>query len=176
MNDIKHLKQKHPKAVIIFPHTSAIDAYIMLLYKIRYKSLFKDMYFLTSNNRFKLDNMIDTNFGNTIDRSIELLDKIDNGWLFISPEGDCDPKPWKSGYYLIAKQLNIPIIVLGYDYNLGKLLISGIVENIDDIEKTQNQCIEYMNHICPMNPGRSFYKPDDKRKFNRFTIFSAFNF
>lgn len=132
------------KSIILFPHTSKWDIFNVLTYLIDYPSLHGRCWIVIRKSRinrwansvifFKYFHMIEaptleelkhrgTQDPETPHEVSGLIDKIanklkhqSNYLLFLSPEGDTDPKPWKSGYYTLAKKLQIPITVIGFDY------------------------------------------------------------
>ncbi len=52
-----------------------------------------------------------------VEKMVEEFEKRERFILALSPEGTRSPvKKWKSGFYFIAKRLNIPVVLLGLDY------------------------------------------------------------
>ncbi|WP_201327366.1 1-acyl-sn-glycerol-3-phosphate acyltransferase [Thermotomaculum hydrothermale] len=52
-----------------------------------------------------------------VEKMIKEFEKRDKFILALSPEGTRKPvKNWKSGFYFIAKTLNLPVVLLGLDY------------------------------------------------------------
>lgn len=51
-----------------------------------------------------------------IKQAVEKLKDEQQYWLLITPEGKRSKSPWRSGWYALAKELEIPIIVVGFDF------------------------------------------------------------
>jgi len=69
-------------------------------------------------------------YGNTgfVDRTIETVKNKEEFHVLMSPEGSRERSKWKSGYYWIAKELRVPIIVIGFDYGERKIKMPLIIE------------------------------------------------
>lgn len=53
---------------------------------------------------------------NTTRKTVEYLRENENKSLAISPEGRLIANEWRSGFYHIAKELKLPVIVCGVDF------------------------------------------------------------
>ncbi len=52
-----------------------------------------------------------------VEKMVKEFEKRDKFILALSPEGTRSPvKKWRSGFYFIAKRLNLPVVLLGLDY------------------------------------------------------------
>ena len=60
---------------------------------------------------------------NTVDIICSHMKANPSRSLFINPEGRLIAAPWKSGFYHIANNLKIPIVVAGVDYINHKLIL-----------------------------------------------------
>ncbi len=61
----------------------------------------------------------------------DICDKMKNKknyYILISPTGSVSKKSWRSGYYYIAKELEIPIAVVGIDYKKRNATFEKIVD------------------------------------------------
>jgi hypothetical protein len=48
---------------------------------------------------------------------------------------------WKTGFYVLAKQLDAKIIICGIDYDTNRVIIDSIIEPLDTFEETKELCI-----------------------------------
>lgn len=76
---------------------------------------------------------------------------MDSFNLLICPKGTILKKKWRTGYYHIAKELNVPILVGGMDYNLKKVVLFDI-EQHDSIENTERSVKLQLANIVPLYP------------------------
>jgi len=145
-----------PKFVAIgAPHTSNWDFFYMLMiawqskrkaYWIGKHTLFKPPFgfFMRFLGGIPVDRGAPQN---TVEQILLEMQKKDEFFLVITPEGTRDPVEfWKSGFYHIAREAGIPI-VLGYaDYQAKECGLGPLFYPTDDIEKD-------FQHI------REFYAP-----------------
>ncbi len=135
---IESLVTKIDKAVLIYPHTSIWDTVTMISYICSYRCMHNKfwpvirkakegswkqsfynllfpryMYMLSAPTLEEKEEYGSTGF---IDYAVEKLKHVDKYFILISPEGDTTRNKWKSGYYVLAKKLKIPIIVVGIDF------------------------------------------------------------
>lgn len=116
------------RAVIVFSHTSYMDFYLMVLYLLAYpnrlhriRTLIKPQPFsyaggiLTKLGAIPSTRLEDKN-GGAVDRIVKILGDLPEFLFLISPKGTIIKNNWRSGYYNIAKRLNIPLLVAGVDY------------------------------------------------------------
>ena len=92
---------------------------------------------------------------------IEYMRKNPNKILMVSPEGSLSPREWKSGFFYIARELNLPIHVGGVDFvnhklicNLEKSIIPGpndqFKEKLDELHEM------FINsEVHPLYPEKS---------------------
>ena len=131
--------------LVMAPHTSNWDFFIGNMgfwgvYKIRVKFLIKNSLFfpplswiLKWMGGIPVDRKRKTNLTQQLKT---LYDQSDELVLVVTPEGTRSYNPeWKKGFYYIAKEANVPII-LGYmDYPSKTGGIFHIFERTDDVEK-----------------------------------------
>lgn len=90
---------------------------------------------------------------NLVDQVVELFEKEEEFVMTIAPEGTRSYNPkWKTGFYRIALQANVPIQVVGFDFENRIVEYAEVIyptENMDsDIERIQ----AYYRRIKGKNP------------------------
>lgn len=129
--------------VVIFPHTSRFEAFIGC------------MGFWLSGNRENICFPVAKNYMETpilgsclayfgavkkVDKTgmvgiiTKYMKENPNRVLMISPEGSLSPKEWKSGFFYIAQNLSIPIVVGGVDFVNHRLIC-----NLDQSYKPEKE-------------------------------------
>jgi hypothetical protein len=168
------------KLIIIGSHTSIYDFLIGVLF---YYAIFHEKYstYIFMKNSFEIIcrpilmffdkkfKLISVNTSiknkgfdkNKYGLTSQVCDKLkneDNYVIFISPEGTrkCTEK-LKSGYWYIAKNLDIDILYLGIDYSLKTITLENYRKSYntweEEEEKFINSCIKYI----PLYPERCFW-------------------
>jgi len=115
------------KAVVIFPHTARIDMVTVYSYIMANPILKNKFWTVMRGKKGDYESIIrcfmnplyvsESRGHGTVQQIVDQLRKEDQYWLLIAPEGSRDPKPWKSGYFAIAKELEIPIVIFGFDFS-----------------------------------------------------------
>ena len=168
--DLEYMRS-HKKAIYVFSHSSYWDFCMLFLYGLAYPELVKDVYTLMKPQVFKYwcgDVLKWFNFipatkneskgESLVPKIIKKMKKKDRFYLLISPEGKCVKSPWKSGYFYIARDSKIPILVVGLNYEKRAIQIKKfhhLSEDIklDEIEKKLKQDI---SEIIPLHPNNSY--------------------
>lgn len=75
------------------------------------------------------------NFVSYVCDSIKYKDKYK---IVISPTGSTSKKQWRSGFFYIAKELNVSIIIAGVDYKNKTIVVSGKLNNLTNYEFCKN--------------------------------------
>lgn len=132
--------EKIPRAVIVFPHTSRWDTFTVYSYAFDYPELrgkfWIAMFDLPINRKFSIFfqgifNVLwvprDSKKGGFVQQVVNRLKDQKEFLLLISPEGACERKEWKSGYYHIARQLEVPIGVFGFDFAQHRIRTPAVV-------------------------------------------------
>ncbi|NDW11296.1 acyltransferase [Bacteroides sp. 214] len=133
-----------PKCVICAaPHTSNLDLFIGKLFygTIGYKTSFmmkKDWFFFPLGLFFKSAGGIPVDRSrktSLVDQMVKVFNSKEKFHLAITPEGTRKANPnWKKGFYHIAIKAQVPIVLIGIDYEkkiieAGKMIIpSGNIE------------------------------------------------
>ena len=68
----------------------------------------------------------------------------DECWLVMTPEGTrAKVRRWKSGFLRIAKQANVPIVLVGLDYPSKTITFGKVVYAGDDINQQLDEIVAY---------------------------------
>ena len=132
------------KAVIIgAPHTSNWDGYWALVYMVatglRVKFFIKKSLFwfplnilLRGLGGIPLDR---GKAGRAVDQAVALINDNEEIYLGLAPEGTRSLKPgWKSGFYRIAEEAGVPILLAFFDYENKRLGIGPMYTLTGDPE------------------------------------------
>lgn len=100
--------------------------------------------------------------GNMTQQIIDYLKNKDNYILGIAPEGTrkCVDKV-RSGYYYIAKELDVEVIYIGIDYKKRVIKMEKIHHIEDRWEKEEEWFIENCKKYTPLFPERCFWNRDE---------------
>ncbi len=112
--------------LIVAPHTSMMDFFVGVaarsIFRLRSNYFVKDSlfkipvvgWFLRITGGFAVDRSKHTGM---VDQAIALFNEKDRFVLTITPEGTRGlVTKWKTGFYWIATEANIPIVMVGFDY------------------------------------------------------------
>lgn len=155
--------------VVAIPHTSNWDGVIVILtllatgLDLRWvgkHTLFKGMFGRVlrwaggvSVNRSKARDFV----GSVVD-SFEQHDKLA---LIIAPEGTRKPtRRWKTGFYRIAREANVPIVIGYMDYKKKTLGFGPGLSARGDFNNYLEQMREFLADVSPKRP-QNFLMPDD---------------
>ena len=83
--------------------------------------------------------------------SIELFKDTDYNMFVIAPEGTLKAKPWRTGFYHIAKGLGWDLRVVGFDFEEKSLYISDAISSKKSYEEVQTFLQKRMHRIVPFN-------------------------
>jgi len=152
--------------LVVAPHTSNVDFPIgiaarkIMNLNVKYvakKELFK---FPVRNTLLKLG-------GYPVDRSKKssfvekvaaLFDKHVDFAVCITPEGTRSRvTTWKTGFYHIAVMAGVPIVLVGFDYDLRVVVVSEPLRPSGDIEADMNKMHAFFSRIVPKHKERSQY-------------------
>jgi hypothetical protein len=161
---------KENKVVMVFPHSSINDGLLASLYAmcdeklvrsrelltviVREKKSILD-YFIHNISPIKIINLKkkDEKIQGNLDAIIDKLKDQEKWFLLISPSGAyTSEKPWRKGWYHIAKTFGAPILVCGPDYNLHKMTAVKELVHIGDrsYEEVEKEIKSKMNAIVPL--------------------------
>ncbi|WP_299013416.1 1-acyl-sn-glycerol-3-phosphate acyltransferase [uncultured Polaribacter sp.] len=146
--------------VIAAPHTSWLDFPIAILTRM---SEGKMVNFIGKNSLFKWPfgyffkalggTPVDrTKSNNMVDAVVNVFNAKEEFRLGISPEGTRKKvEKWKTGFYYIAKEANVPIVMATLDFENKKVKISKPYYTTDDIHKDFNLFYSYYKDIRGKN-------------------------
>lgn len=134
----------HPKLVLIYPHTSYWDTVYLVLHRLAYPKLLKNLTFLIGPYFLKIPILgcflrsvggiaatcVHTKNGGRTQEIIDLLNRREEFQLMISPKGTTRKSEWRSGYYHITEGTHAVITVVGFDYRQRRIMIYD-PQNID---------------------------------------------
>ncbi|MGB2058610.1 1-acyl-sn-glycerol-3-phosphate acyltransferase [uncultured Alcanivorax sp.] len=76
-------------------------------------------------------------------------------WLGLAPEGTREgAERWKTGFYRIAEQMQIPIVVIGFCYQRRQVRIVGSFMPTGDLEQDMARIVQALADIVPRRPDR----------------------
>lgn len=152
-----------PKCVIVVaPHTSSSD----FLIGVAYRSVMKieGAKFLGKAELFKPPfGFVFRWFGgipversskqNLVDQVVAYFNHNTNFRLALSPEGTRKRvEKLKTGFYYIAKQANVPIVMVGLDYKRKTSIVSEPFYTTENIEKDFQHIIQFFSTIQGKHP------------------------
>lgn len=77
----------------------------------------------------------------------------DKFWLFIAPEGTRkSATSWKSGFYRIAVAAQVPIVLLGFDYEQKAFVFKGVFEPSGDFDADLPKILEFYRGLKGGSP------------------------
>ncbi len=83
--------------------------------------------------------------------TVELLKKNDVNMFIIAPEGTLKAKPWKTGFYHIAKEMGWDLRTVGFDFEEKSLYVSDPISSDKSFEEVQKFLQKRMHRIVPFN-------------------------
>jgi len=136
--ELLEIMKTHKKMVIVYPHTSHYDGWLMILYRKAYPEFGNHIKFLIRpdlteipfignvliNNGAMPSTFIQIKNGGRTKEIIDYLNTQSKFHFLISPKGTIQKSDWKSGYYYITKGTNSHIMALGFDYSKGEIVFN----------------------------------------------------
>ena len=130
--------------VVVAPHTSAMDFAIGALVRktmsieyVKYtgkKALFDSKFgwYFRWMGGYPIDR---SRSENIVQQIVELYNRHDNFALTITPEGTRKRvERLKTGFYFIAKELNVPLVLVGFDYGRKTVAVDMPYHLTEDLE------------------------------------------
>lgn len=148
------------KSIVIFaPHTSYWDGLYGKLYLmnlgINYKFLTKKEFFkFPMKYFFKAFGSIPVYKNKEyINQIAELFDKNKELHVVLSPEGQlAKTDHWKKGFYYMAKEANIPILVGYIDYEKKEIGIKGVINDTSNMRETFIEILNMYKNVKAKYP------------------------
>lgn len=153
---VGHLPDAKKYILIVAPHTSNWDFVIGLCARfvvgVKINFIAKHQLFVFPLNIFfkavggaPVDR---SKKGNKVEQIVELFNRSEAFRLAIAPEGTRSPvRRWKEGFYHIADQAKIPIVMIGLDYPSKEVRISEPFTPGGDIQKDFSKILAYFRAI-----------------------------
>ncbi len=156
-----------PKStVLVFPHTSYVDFFMLLLYIFSYPKHFVNAKMLMKPQVFDMckgpmewlgaipSTKLEDKNGGAVVRIANCLQGLERFVFMISPKGTIVKSKWRSGYFHIARITGADIRVAGLDYVDKKIVVGDIVPYNYDTKESELQEIlkEQMGQIVPLYP------------------------
>lgn len=151
-----------PKCVIIVaPHTSWVDFLLGLLVR---KLVQKEVHFIGKKSLFKkpygwyfrwlggtpVDRSKSHNLVSAIARIFEDREEFR---LALAPEGTRKKvEKWKTGFYYIAMEAQVPIVMVAFDYGKKQVKISPAVTPTGDMEQDFQHYLEFFQGVVGKVP------------------------
>jgi 1-acyl-sn-glycerol-3-phosphate acyltransferase len=131
-----------PRCVVIFaPHTSAWDFPLLLCVRAAFG---REVSYLAKSTlfRFPIEGLLRHTGAIPVDRSehqalvqtlVEVFRQRSQLWLALSPEGTRDRTDhWKSGFYHLAREANVPLLLGFIDASKRECGFGGLLELTED--------------------------------------------
>jgi len=147
--------------IIVAPHTSNWDFVLGAVVRsiIRMNANFlgkKELFKFPLGNylRYIGGHPVDrTTSHNMVDSIVDIYNKEDHFALAIAPEGTRKYVPkWKTGFYHIAKKAQVPIVMVGFDYELKIVEFREPFYPSDNMEKDMEEIMSYFRGFTGKHP------------------------
>jgi len=90
-----------------------------------------------------------------VEQAVELFQQSQRLVMVVTPEGTRTNAPrWKTGFYHIARQARVPIVLAVPDYTSKELNFPLIIEPGDDMEADMQKMIECFADTTPKHPDK----------------------
>ncbi len=150
--------------LIVAPHTSNMDFFVglaarhILNFKSHYlakKSLFDNPFvgwFLRLTGGYPVDRSRKMKM---TDQVVELYNQHEEFVVTITPEGTRSYVPeWKTGFYRIAVNAGLPILLVGFDYSRKVVELKELFYPTDDMGKDMEHILSYYRTIKGRHPEK----------------------
>jgi 1-acyl-sn-glycerol-3-phosphate acyltransferase len=153
--------------LVVAPHTSNVDFFIGVAAR---KILGIDVKYLAKKELFKFPfrGLFLGLGGYPVDRSKKnsLVDQVVGFFnapvsfaLCVTPEGTRKRRDtWKTGFYVMATQAEVPIVMVGFDYALKKVIVSDFFDPSGNMEEDLEHMHRFFEKITPKHPELSMYQ------------------
>ncbi len=150
---------------VVAPHTHALDFFLGL--SIRKKMNMKNVHFLGKKELFwGIFGVILRNLGgfpvergknlNQVDEVIKLYNEHESFHIALSPEGTRKKVTrLKTGFYHIAKNANVPIVLVGLDFGNKKVVFGEPFYTTDDEKADKQKIVKFFKGMLGYVPEYS---------------------
>lgn len=162
-----HIK-KHNRTVLIYAHSSYMDFFIVLLYIFSYPDrLINNLKILVQPRPFKYfgwflryiggipASRLEDRNGGAVSRIAEELKPFNEFLLLISPKGTISKAPWRTGYYHIAKALDVPLMIGAFDYEKRISCVSEPISSQLSESEVRAYLLSKLADVVPLHPEAS---------------------
>lgn len=155
---------KNNRIVGVFSHTSYLDFYIMILYKLSYPNELKHVRTLVKPQPFEYagwflrkigaipSTRIEEKRGGAVTRIVSELKQNPKCLFLISPKGTIIKAEWRSGYFVIAKELDAELIAMGFDYEKKCIVVSEPISHNKGESYVKEYLQNQLSNIVPLFP------------------------
>lgn len=152
--------------IAVAPHTSNND---FLIGKIFYNAIGrkasfmmkKDWFFFPLGLILKAMGGIPVNRNrktSLVDQMVKVFEEREQFTLAITPEGTRKPNPdWKKGFYFIALKAQVPIVLIGIDYETKTIVAGKVIYPSGDVDADMVEIKEYFKQFRGRNPENFAY-------------------
>ena len=93
-----------------------------------------------------------------VEQMIGKVKQADKMLLCLAPEGTRSKiSPWKSGFIHIARHANVPVFLIGLDYQHKTILFGPIFDPSNDTELEMEKVYEFYARVQPKYPSQVAY-------------------
>lgn len=151
--------------IIVAPHTSNWDFFVgwgarnVIGFRPNFlgkKELFKIPivgWFLSYIGGVAVDRKNKQKSTQLVQQVVDLYKERDEFVMTITPEGTRSYSPrWKTGFYRIAQEANVPVVKIGFDYPTKTVSISEPFYVSGDMDKEIEEIKEYFKQFTGKNP------------------------
>lgn len=90
---------------------------------------------------------------NMVEQLVSRLNKAHEMRILISPEGTrSKTHKWKTGFYHMALQANVPIIMTSLDYKHKVARVGPMFHPTGDFKHDMQAVLDFYRHVIPRNP------------------------
>ena len=90
-----------------------------------------------------------------VEQTVEQFAKHDQLYIVVTPEGTRTRAPrWKTGFYHIAQQAGVPIVVALADYRSKRIFFPEVMTPSGDLEKDFQHLYECFASVMPKRPEK----------------------
>jgi 1-acyl-sn-glycerol-3-phosphate acyltransferase len=92
---------------------------------------------------------------NMVELMTRYIEESENVAVMVTPEATRSPvKRWKSGFYRVAFQANVPILLAYLDYEKREAGIGKVIYPCGDLQKDLREILDFYNTITPKYPEK----------------------
>jgi hypothetical protein len=152
------------RTIMVFSHTSYADFFLFILIMTAYPKETKYFRTLVIPGPFEYmgkflrsygaipATVVDEKNGGAVKRIVQELLTKERSVFLISPKGTIVNRPWRSGYYAIAKELDGFLCAAGMDYEKKEIVISDCIHQSEGEDNVKEFLMKELGEIVPYFP------------------------